>query len=190
MAEQSLAEIAAKNDAEHSAALAYKVLYDGQCEICQACVAWLKTLDRENKTLPLAISPEVLSTVDSRLRLEECLRQLHVVTPEGEMLVGWDAVASLARLFPATWLIGTLGQWFLFRNIGGFSMVLLPRTDIRLASAEAVRAESLNQKQYDAKPGCWRCDTNDEPIVLPLPRHPFVPLDWTRPASSSLWRDR
>jgi len=152
MAEQSLAEIAAKTDAEHSAALAYKVLYDGQCEICQACVAWLKTLDRENKTLPLAISPDVLSTVDSRLRLEECLRQLHVVTPEGEMLVGWDAVASLARLFPATWLIGTLGQWFLFRNIGRllYGFVATNRYSLskcrggacRIAKPEAVRRQA------------------------------------------------
>ncbi|HTS06538.1 MAG TPA: DCC1-like thiol-disulfide oxidoreductase family protein [Candidatus Eisenbacteria bacterium] len=109
IAEQSLAEIAARPDPEHSTASGYRVLYDDQCEICQGCVAWLKTLDRENKTLSLAISPEVLSTVDSRLRLDECLRQLHVVTPAGEIFVGWDAVASLACLFPSTWLIGTLG---------------------------------------------------------------------------------
>ena len=57
IAEQSLAEIAARPDPEHSTASGYRVLYDGQCEICQGCVAWLKTLDRENKTLSLAISP-------------------------------------------------------------------------------------------------------------------------------------
>src|SRR5271168_2826190 len=98
MTEHVAAETAAIPGKEHTSKPAYRVLYDGQCEICQACVAWLKTLDRENKTLPLAISPEVLSNVDSRLRLDECLRQLHVVTPKGAILVGWDAAASLARL--------------------------------------------------------------------------------------------
>ena len=53
---------------------------------------------------------EVLPTVDARLNLDECLRQLHVVAPEGQTHVGWDAVACLARLFPSTWLIGALGQ--------------------------------------------------------------------------------
>ena len=72
----------------------------------------------EDKTLPLPINPAILSTVDSRLKLDECLRQLHVVTPEGEILVGWDAVANLARLFRPTWIIGTLGRWFPFRSIG------------------------------------------------------------------------
>ena len=152
MAEQSLAEIVARPDTEHSTASGYRVLYDGQCEICQGCVAWLKTLDRENKTLPLAISPEVLSTVDSRLRLDECLRQLHVVTPKGEILVGWDAVASLARLFPPTWIIGTARAVVSVSEYRAAALWLCcDGTDIRSANAEAVRAESQNQRQYDAK---------------------------------------
>jgi len=79
MLELSLAETKATADSKF-AATQYRLLYDGQCEIWQACVAWLKTLDHENETVPLAISAEVLSAVDSRLRLDECLRQLHVVT--------------------------------------------------------------------------------------------------------------
>jgi predicted DCC family thiol-disulfide oxidoreductase YuxK len=94
----------------------YRVLYDGQCEICQACVSWLKALDHENKTVCLPISAEVLSAVDPRLGMAECLQQLHVVTPESEIYVGWDAVACLAHLFPSTWLIGVLGQRFPFCN--------------------------------------------------------------------------
>jgi hypothetical protein len=41
------------------------------------------------------------------LNLDACMQQLHVVTPQG-VLVGWNTVAHLARLFPATWLIGAL----------------------------------------------------------------------------------
>ena len=65
------AEIAERTDPVHPQA-PHRVLYDGQCEICQGCVAWLKILDHESKALPLPISPEVLSTVDSRLRLGRC----------------------------------------------------------------------------------------------------------------------
>ncbi len=46
-----------------------------------------------------------------------CARELHVVSPQG-VLAGWDAAAHLARLFPATWLIGALGSVPPFRWLG------------------------------------------------------------------------
>jgi glyoxylase-like metal-dependent hydrolase (beta-lactamase superfamily II)/predicted DCC family thiol-disulfide oxidoreductase YuxK len=171
MAEQSLTEMVAKTDAENSAVLAYRVVYDGQCEICQACVAWLQTLDRENKTLPLAISPEVLSTVDSRLRLEECLRQLHVVTPKGTILVGWDAVARLARLFPSTWIIGALGQWFPFRNAGRllYRFVAMNRYSLSKCRGGACRIAKPHVVRRQARFGAfWSCYTLGFFIRLPL----------------------
>jgi predicted DCC family thiol-disulfide oxidoreductase YuxK len=48
---------------------------------------------------------------------DACARELHVVTPQG-VLGGWDAVAHLARLFPATWPIGALGSVPPFRWLG------------------------------------------------------------------------
>ena len=101
MGDQSLAKIAEQAEEKHGAKPAYRVLYDGQCEICQASVSWLKSLDHQNQTICLPISADVLPTVDARLNLDGCLRQLHLVTPEGEIHVGWDAVACLARLFPS-----------------------------------------------------------------------------------------
>lgn len=171
MAEQSVSDIVVRPDADRSTSPAYRVFYDGQCEICQACVAWLKILDHENKTLPLTVGAEVLSRVDSRLRLDECLRQLHVVTPKGEILVGWDAVASLARLFPFTWLIGALGHWFLFRNIGRllYGFVAANRYSLskcrggacRVAKPEAVRRQARLR-------AFWSCYTLGFFIRLPL----------------------
>ena len=152
MADCSLGEMAARSDTERPTTPVYSVLYDSQCEICQACVAWLKTLDRENKTLPLAISAEILPTVDSRLRMDECLRQLHVVAPEGEILVGWDAVACLARLFPSTWLIGTLGRWFPFRNAGRLLYGFVATNRHSLSKCRGGRAVLQSQKKCDGKP--------------------------------------
>ncbi len=171
MGDQSLAEIAEKADEKHGAKPAYRVLYDGQCEICQACVSWLKALDHQNKTICLPISADVLPTVDARLNLDECLRQLHVVTPEGEIHVGWDAVACLARLFPPTWLIGAVGQRFPFRNVGRwlYGFVAKNRYSLskcrggacRIAKPEAVR----RQAKLEA---FWSCYTLGFFIRLPL----------------------
>jgi glyoxylase-like metal-dependent hydrolase (beta-lactamase superfamily II)/predicted DCC family thiol-disulfide oxidoreductase YuxK len=171
MAEPSLAEIVARPDTGHSTAPGYRVLYDGQCEICQACVAWLKTLDRQHKILPLPISPEILSTVDSRLKLDECLRQLHVVTPEDEILVGWDAVASLARLFPPTWIIGTLGQWFPFRSIGRllYGFVATNRYSLSKCRGGACRVAKPEAVRRQARLGAfWSCYTLGFVLRLPL----------------------
>ena len=91
------------------------------------------------------ISADVIASVDSRLGMEDCLRQLHLTTPEGEILVGWDAVASLARLFRPTWLIGALGVRFPFGNVGRLLYGFVAGTDIPSANVAAGRAALRNQ---------------------------------------------
>ena len=171
MGRRPVEDIAKTTDENHGANTAYRVLYDGQCEICQACVSWLKTLDRESATICLPISAEILLAVDSRLKMDECLRQLHVVTPEDEILVGWDAVSCLARLFPSTWLIGAAGQRFPFRNWGRllYGFVAKNRYSLskcrggacRVAKPEAVRGQARLS-------AFWSCYTLGFFIRLPL----------------------
>lgn len=166
-----MAEIAASSAKEHDTKPSYRVLYDGQCEICQACVSWLKALDSENKTISLPISAEVLPTVDSRLRMDECLRQLHVVTPEGAIHVGWDAVACLARLFPSTWIIGALGQRFPFRTAGRllYGFVATNRYSLSKCRGGACRVAKPEAVRRQAKLGAfWSCYTLGFFIRLPL----------------------
>jgi hydroxyacylglutathione hydrolase len=171
MSDHLLAEITASSDKEHDANSAYRVLYDGQCEICQSSVSWLRTLDRENKAICLPISAEVLSAVDPRLQMDECLRQLHVVTPEGEIQEGWDAVACLARLFPSTWLIGVLGQRFPFRNAGRllYGFVAKNRYSLSKCRGGACRVAKPEAVRRQARLGAfWSCYTLGFFIRLPL----------------------
>jgi glyoxylase-like metal-dependent hydrolase (beta-lactamase superfamily II)/predicted DCC family thiol-disulfide oxidoreductase YuxK len=88
---------------------AYQVIYDEQCEICQAGVSWLKTLDHRNRTVCRPIDPATLASVHPDLTVDACLRELHVVRPDNRIVSGWDAVATLARLFAVTWIIGAAG---------------------------------------------------------------------------------
>ena len=171
MREDAVAEISEEPDEKQVARAAHRVLYDGQCEICQACVSWLKTLDYENKAICLPISAEVLPTVDSRLRMDDCLRQLHVVTPEGEIHVGWDAVACLARLFPSTWLIGVLGQRFPFRHAGRllYGFVAKNRYSLSKCRGGACRVAKPEAVRRQARLGAfWSCYTLGFFIRLPL----------------------
>jgi len=164
-------DIAEKPEEKHGAKPSYRVLYDEQCEICQSCVSWLKALDYENKTVCFPITAEVLAAVDPRLRMEECLRQLHVVTPEGEIHVGWDAVACLARLFQPTWIIGALGQRFPFRNAGQllYGFVAKNRYLLSKCRGGACRVAKPEAVRRQAKLGpFWSCYTRGFLIRLPL----------------------
>lgn len=96
----------------------YKVIYDDRCEICRGFVSWLKLLDKDHKVDCLPIDPSLLKNLHPALDLEACLRELHVVTPDGDLYVGWDGVALLARLFPETWIIGALGSNGPFQWLG------------------------------------------------------------------------
>jgi predicted DCC family thiol-disulfide oxidoreductase YuxK len=91
-------------------ALLFKVLYDGQCEICQACVSWLQVLDTRHMTHSIAIDADALNLLDPKLDVDACLRELHVLDSDGHLYIGWDAVARLARLSPFTWIFGAVGN--------------------------------------------------------------------------------
>ena len=67
MSRYPVEDIAEKPHEKESAKAAYRVLYDRQCEICQSCVSWLKTLDHENKTVCLPISANSEPSVNSRV---------------------------------------------------------------------------------------------------------------------------
>jgi glyoxylase-like metal-dependent hydrolase (beta-lactamase superfamily II)/predicted DCC family thiol-disulfide oxidoreductase YuxK len=88
----------------------WRVFYDDQCEICQAGVTWLELLDRDGRIACLPLDPEQLSSVTPPLHLEDCLRELHAVAPDGTVWRGADAVAALARQFPWTWPLGALAM--------------------------------------------------------------------------------
>jgi hydroxyacylglutathione hydrolase len=167
----SIDDVAKEPEDENGPKIAYRVLYDGQCEICQACVSWLKTLDRHNETICLPISVETLREVGSRLRMDECLRQLHVVTPKGEIYVGWDAVTCLARLCPATWLVGAIGEWPLFRQIGRglYGFVARNRYSLSKCRGGACSVAKPEQVRKQANMGAfWSCYTLGFFLRLPL----------------------
>jgi glyoxylase-like metal-dependent hydrolase (beta-lactamase superfamily II)/predicted DCC family thiol-disulfide oxidoreductase YuxK len=84
----------------------YRVIYDEQCEICQAGVSWLKVLDHNARVVCHPIDADVLAAIHPDLTVDACLQELHVVTPERKIIRGADAVAELARLFPQTRLLG------------------------------------------------------------------------------------
>jgi predicted DCC family thiol-disulfide oxidoreductase YuxK len=60
----------------------------------------------------------VKSGLHPALQMDACRRLMHVVSPDHRVLVGWDAVTGLARLFPWTWIVGVIGGIGPFRWLG------------------------------------------------------------------------
>jgi glyoxylase-like metal-dependent hydrolase (beta-lactamase superfamily II)/predicted DCC family thiol-disulfide oxidoreductase YuxK len=134
-------------------------------------VSWLRLLDRHGKVAPLPIDPELLCTIHSDLELEACLRELHVVTPHGSVRRGWNAVAMLARLFPATFLIGWLGRFPPFRWIGDVGYRFLARdryavSKCRGGACRVARPEEVEKKAFFGT--FWSCYTIGLVVRLPL----------------------
>lgn len=94
------------------------VVYDDRCLFCQALVRWLRQLDRHQRLAYVPIEPDLLAQVHPALTAEACQREIHVVTPDGRVLAGWDGVVHLARLFPLAWFLGVLGGIVPFRWLG------------------------------------------------------------------------
>jgi glyoxylase-like metal-dependent hydrolase (beta-lactamase superfamily II)/predicted DCC family thiol-disulfide oxidoreductase YuxK len=122
------------------------VFYDSQCEVCQAGVSWLRFLDRQNRTECLPI--DAGSIERAGLDLNACTQQLHVVTPRG-VLVGWNAVAHLARLFPATWLIGALSSVPPFQWVGKSLYGWVARNRYALSKCRGGACRSVRVKELE-----------------------------------------
>jgi glyoxylase-like metal-dependent hydrolase (beta-lactamase superfamily II)/predicted DCC family thiol-disulfide oxidoreductase YuxK len=149
----------------------FQVVYDEQCEICQAFMSWLVLLDRKRLTEPVPIEPDRLARVHPTLDLERCLRELHVVDAEGRIWTGWDAAARLARLFPATWPIGAAGAVPPFSWLARAAYRLLAANRYALSkcrggACRVARPAAVRRKSPLA--AFWSCYTLGLVLRLPL----------------------
>jgi glyoxylase-like metal-dependent hydrolase (beta-lactamase superfamily II)/predicted DCC family thiol-disulfide oxidoreductase YuxK len=149
----------------------YVAIYDEQCEVCQSFVSWLRILDRQNRVVAVPILPELLASIDQSPALEDCLRELHVIAPNGKIQRGWSAVAALARLFPYTFLIGWLGRIPPFRWIGEIAYRFVARnryavSKCRGGACRVARPNAVRKKMFFGT--FWTCYLIGLMVRLPL----------------------
>jgi len=146
-------------------------LYDGQCEVCQASVTWLRLLDRNGQVEATALETADIAALHPSLRMEECLRQLHVIDSVGRVFVGWNAVARLARVSPWTWLIGALGAVPPFRWLGDalYGAVAANRYAISKCRGGACGvARPLQVRKRSTLRSFWTCYSTGLFLRLPI----------------------
>src|SRR5437763_12255144 len=138
----------------------YVAIYDEQCKVCQSFVSWLRLLDKKGRTAPIPIDPELLPKLNADLDVDHCLRELHVLAPDGRITRAWAAVATLARLFPVTWLIGVVGQIPPFSWLGqlGYGFIARNRYAVSKCRGGTCRVARLNEVRQKSFFGAfWTC---------------------------------
>lgn len=83
----------------------YSVLYDGSCGICKRTMAVFRGIDlaRRVEILDVLADWPKISSRYPHLDQMECLTNMHVISPDGKVTVGYDGYRSVSRVMPLFW---------------------------------------------------------------------------------------
>lgn len=148
----------------------YQVLYDEQCEVCQAGAAWLHLLDRNGIVECKHYLSSQLLESDKRFTADACARELHILDPAGRVWVGGAAVRELARQFPQTRWVGLLLEvpplrWFSDKL---YSLVARNRYQLSKCRGGACRTTLSVRTGSSTLTAFWSCYTAGFIMRLPL----------------------
>jgi len=87
---------------------AWYLIYDDNCPFCRGWIERVKRLDRNGlvRLAPLS-NPPANMAIKSPDK-EALMREIHLVSPDGDLFKGADAVSRLAVMFPRTRLAGVI----------------------------------------------------------------------------------
>ena len=81
------------------------LIYDGQCAICQGSVGWVRRLDWRHRFELLDAHDPSVARRFPELAPAALMSAIHLITPEGTILTGYDAVRYQVRFLPLlAWL--------------------------------------------------------------------------------------
>lgn len=83
-------------------------LYDGQCSLCRETKKWCQKLDSRQKVEWISLQEYEKKKPHSSLKASDLRREMHVILPDGRIVVGYWAVRKLMLAFPTTYLFGLL----------------------------------------------------------------------------------
>ena len=113
------------------------VLYDADCGFCRYTLAAVLRLDRDRRLLPVTIQGPDGQRVLGHLTPEQRLASAHVVTPDGRVHSGGDAVVPIARVLPGLGPVAALAGALAAPTRWGYRQVAAHRTRLgRLVSQD------------------------------------------------------
>ena len=111
----------------------YRILYDSDCEFCRRSMSLIKQLDKENLTQGVPLCEQALTDLNVPASIDECTKQMHVVSGSGKIYVGFFAIIKLASLFPQTKALAWLAWYLLPAGFGCLFYRLIANNRYRLS---------------------------------------------------------
>jgi glyoxylase-like metal-dependent hydrolase (beta-lactamase superfamily II)/predicted DCC family thiol-disulfide oxidoreductase YuxK len=155
-----------REQATHTASqpVRWLVFYDDQCEVCQAGVSWIRLLDRERKVDCIPLSNPSPHTPPEG----DCMRELHVTTPDGDVFRGAEAVSKLACLFGPTRWIGKLSRLPGLRTLSALAYRWIATNRYQLSKCRGGRCNLAESKTASKLGSFWTCRSIGLLMRLPL----------------------
>ena len=77
-----------------------RVLYDGKCSLCQRSMQALQARDTRGALEAVDLHAVNVAQLHPALNRDACLREMHLITPQGAVLRGFDAFRHIVRQLP------------------------------------------------------------------------------------------
>ncbi len=86
----------------------YWVIYDSVCPYCTSATKHIKSLDWEGKFKFISYRNPITYKIFPELTKEECEKDVHMVTPKGEVLAGYKVFRTIIDNLTATKILNPL----------------------------------------------------------------------------------
>ncbi len=109
------------------------LIYDDNCNICNLGVKKVKELD---KTKLIKLAPLSDPQVPAKIKLptkEEMQKQMYLISPDGEIFKGADAVARLLTIFPESKILGLIISFPMFRPLARLIYAFVAKNRMKLS---------------------------------------------------------
>ncbi len=83
-------------------------LFDGQCGVCSRSARWIGARDASHQVERLDLRDPEAAARFPDLSPDAVRAQMHVVTPDGRVIVGLDAVRAAFAVLPGWWLAASV----------------------------------------------------------------------------------
>ncbi len=90
---------------------ALRVLFDGACPRCRASMALVTAADPDRVLEPIDLTAVDVETVHPALTKKACMESMHVISRQGRVTAGFDAVRSIGAWLPPYWPLSMIA-WF------------------------------------------------------------------------------
>lgn len=84
------------------------IIYDNVCPYCRESKEHIKALDWQGKFKFLSFRDPLTYKMFPNLKKEECEKDVHMVTPDGEVLIGYDVFKKVIDNLTATKILNPL----------------------------------------------------------------------------------